>query len=177
MKGVKINLNEDFEKAFKRWNRRVYAYAYSKTGSEYLAEETVQRVFLKLWQYLNKNERKGEMEALIFVIARTTIIDLLRQDGGYRDLQQKLPVELYHSDSPYNLYRYKEIQSQLNYLIGQMPTMRKKVFVMSRFENLSHKEISNRLSISTKTVENHITLALRFLRKFLLFFYMYFYSS
>lgn len=176
MKGKKRYLIEDFDPLFKKWNKRVYAYAYSKTGSRYLAEETVQRVFIKLWKYLEKEEQTAHIESLIFVIARSSLIDLLRQESGYRNLENNIPIKQHNSDTPYSLYRYKEIQDQLHHLIDQMPYMRRKVFKMSRFENLSHKEISAKLSISTKTVENHITLAIRSLKKqihFLLIFFLF----
>ena len=46
-----------------------------------------------------------------------------------------------------------------------MPPQRRKVFLMSRRESLSNKEIAQKLSLSEKTVERHITLALTDLRK------------
>jgi RNA polymerase sigma-70 factor (ECF subfamily) len=47
-----------------------------------------------------------------------------------------------------------------------MPPMRRQVFMMSRMEHLSYSEIAERLAISPRTVENHIILALKYLRGF-----------
>ncbi|MNL56239.1 RNA polymerase sigma factor [compost metagenome] len=52
--------------------------------------------------------------------------------------------------------------------IESMPFVRKQVFLMSRAEHLSHQQIAEKLGISPKTVENHIGLALKYLRRFTL---------
>src|SRR5690606_3483696 len=70
--------------------------------------------------------------------------------------------------SPEELLNAKEMSGLLQDAINALPEMRRKVFIMSRFENLTHKEIASRLLISPKTAENHINLALKALRKSLL---------
>ncbi|HWJ30604.1 MAG TPA: sigma-70 family RNA polymerase sigma factor, partial [Flavisolibacter sp.] len=64
---------------------------------------------------------------------------------------------------PSNL-ELKYIQEQLNKAMSDLPPMRRKVFELSRLHGLSYKEIAIRLSISEKTVENHINHALKQLR-------------
>ena len=62
---------------------------------------------------------------------------------------------------------YRELQEQVDRCVEQLPGQRKRVFVLSRQEGLSHKEISLKLGISEKTVAAHIRLGLQALRKFL----------
>ena len=59
---------------------------------------------------------------------------------------------------------FKELVEQINSVIDSLPDKCRKVYKLSREEQLSHKEISQKLNISTKTVENHITKALKTLR-------------
>ena len=76
-------------------------------------------------------------------------------------------VMLHESEMSTEAENSQEAQSLEQYLkqvIANMPPMRQKVFVMSRFGNKTNKEIATELGISEKTVEVHITLALKELR-------------
>jgi RNA polymerase sigma-70 factor, ECF subfamily len=58
-----------------------------------------------------------------------------------------------------------ELVLKINAAIERLPDKNKTVFMKSRLEEKTHKEIANEMSISVKTVENHITKSLKFLRK------------
>ena len=58
----------------------------------------------------------------------------------------------------------KSLEEYIKTIVRQMPSVRQKVFILSRFEHKSNKEIARMLEISEKTVEVHITLALKELR-------------
>ena len=60
--------------------------------------------------------------------------------------------------------QHKELVNQIDTWINELPPACRRVFLMSRKEELSHKEIAGLLDISTKTVENQITKALKYLR-------------
>ena len=60
-----------------------------------------------------------------------------------------------------------ELQQNIDRCIDGLPPQRKKVFELSRFQGLSHKEISAQLGIAEKTIATHIRLALQDLRKLL----------
>lgn len=66
--------------------------------------------------------------------------------------------------SEYGNIEHKELLSQINSIVDNLSTKCKEVYKLSREEQLSHKEIASQLDISTKTVENHLTKALRQLR-------------
>ncbi|MFM8488490.1 MAG: sigma-70 family RNA polymerase sigma factor, partial [Bacteroidota bacterium] len=59
----------------------------------------------------------------------------------------------------------EELESRLHDAIGKLPERCRAVFALSRFEDLSHKEIAERLGISVKTIENQITKAMKLLRE------------
>jgi RNA polymerase sigma-70 factor (ECF subfamily) len=61
----------------------------------------------------------------------------------------------------------KEMQSRIKIAVREMPEMRRKVFEMSRFEGMSYREIAEDLSLSVKTVEAHLTQAIKQLKKLL----------
>lgn len=59
----------------------------------------------------------------------------------------------------------EELESRLHEAINRLPERCRAVFALSRFEELSHKEIADRLGISVKTIENQITKAMKLLRE------------
>lgn len=156
----------DFDSIFNNWNKKVYHYALSKTNSRYIAEETVQRVFIKLWKNLTEKDIPVHIEAQIFAISRTVLLDVVKEETNRRKLLAANKKETY-SDSPMDIFQTKELDSHIQRAIESMPAARKEIFQLSRFEQLSYKEIADKLSISPKTVENHISLALKTLRKIL----------
>jgi len=59
----------------------------------------------------------------------------------------------------------KELQQRIKHAVHNMPPVRRRVFELSRYEFKSYKEIAELLSLSVKTVENHMALAIKHLRK------------
>ena len=66
--------------------------------------------------------------------------------------------------TPETKIMHKELKQHINFVVEGLPEKCKRVYKLSRNEQLSHKEIAKLLDISIKTVENHITNALRVLR-------------
>ncbi|MGZ3836829.1 MAG: sigma-70 family RNA polymerase sigma factor, partial [Mucilaginibacter sp.] len=64
----------------------------------------------------------------------------------------------------YNDIEYKELMMQVSEVVSKLPEKCREIYKLSREGQLSHKQIAEQLNISTKTVENHLTKALRYLR-------------
>jgi RNA polymerase sigma-70 factor (family 1) len=153
-----------FSELFNEYHHKVYFYTLSKTHSPYIAEETTQLTFIKLWQYRANLDETLPISRQIFRIAKTTCIDLLRKETSQSKLLHtkngRPATELPVTDA----FEVKEMQQQLAHAVQNMPPVRRKVFELSRYEFKSHKEIAQLLSLSVKTVENHIALAIKQLR-------------
>ena len=162
----------EFASIFHSWNRKVYHYALSKTNSSYIAEETVQRVFIKLWHNLNHKQVEVKIEAQIFCISRSIMLDIVKEERRRQLAFAEQSIPQGNNPTPLEIYRTKEMESQLHSLINAMPEVRKKVFQLNRLDNLSYKEIAQQLSLSPKTVENHISLALKTLKKAYIHFFL-----
>ncbi|MCF6403089.1 RNA polymerase sigma-70 factor [Chitinophaga filiformis] len=158
-----------FSDLFHEYNRKVYFYVLSKTHSPYIAEETTQITFIKLWNYRQQLDESEQISRLIFHIAKATFIDLLRKEATReRFLQQEKSAEG-DTGNTFHIIQSKELLLRIRQLVQEMPPMRRKVFELSRYESKSYKEIADQLSLSVKTVENHMSLALSHLKKLLLF--------
>lgn len=125
-----------------------------------MAEEVVQLTFIRLWEKRENLSAEYHLSTQIFRIAGTILIDQLRKEA----VNQK------HLSVVEDDYTFKPAADQpemlhaLEQAIEQMAPVRKKVFKMSKVEGYSYKEIAEMLSISPKTVENHISQALKQLR-------------
>lgn len=168
MNKVVINdIEKDFFKIYHYWYIKLYSFVFQKVNYPDLAEDIVQNTFLKVWERRNLFNEQIIFSSQLFQIARTTLIDELRKLALNRKYKQY--------EKPFLAKQYVDMEKQLIFkdqleyvktLIKEMPLMRQKVFFMHKIEELTHKEIAYKLSISTKTVENHITLAFKYIKKF-----------
>ena len=105
----------------------------------------------------------------LFQIAKTTLIDQIRKSVRERLRLQELRENAVPTEA---IPQYEtDITSRITHALENLPPIRKKVFVLNRIQGLSYKEIGQELSISDRTVEKHISLALKQLRKLLHLFF------
>ena len=153
-----------FEKTYYTYYEKLFNYYKRKTGSEFIAEELSQETFIKFWTYRKTLSEEHSLETQLFRIAKTLFIDALKK----RKLEIIYMDEITHldiSNDAHNQMDSKEFAKQVDAHINNLPPIRQKVFKMSRLEGLSHNEIANLLSISPKSVNNHITKAIKQLRE------------
>ncbi|MEO8405395.1 MAG: sigma-70 family RNA polymerase sigma factor [Chitinophagaceae bacterium] len=148
---------------FHQYHQKVYFFILSKSKSSYIAEETTQLTFIKLWNYRHHLDESLPLSQQIFRIARTTLIDVLRKDAVYSAMKQNIQgsSKLLDGFAPMEV---KELNEALRKAVQKLSPVRRKVFELSRNHSYSHKEIAKLLSLSIKTVETHIGLALKQLR-------------
>jgi len=149
---------QTFQSVYRLYNQKLYAYILKKTNSEYMAEEVVQLTFIRLWEKRKNLSAEYSISAQIFKMAGTILIDQLRKEAIS---QKHLSIVETESAQPGTQDLDLEILEQA---IEQMAPVRKKVFKLSKLDGYSYKEIAELLSISPKTVENHMSKALKQLR-------------
>ncbi len=168
LKKIKEGDAAAFSRVYSAYLSKLEGYIYAKTRSRYLAEEVAQISFEKLWKNRGAIKEDLPLEAQLFQITKTTLIDEIRKQnnllGTLRKVAEQPPAGEY-----WDQIRLKEINAVFHKNLEAMPPVRREIFALSRLEGLSNKEIAYVLSVSVKTVEKHITLALRQLRKHFLF--------
>jgi RNA polymerase sigma-70 factor (family 1) len=158
-----------FYTVYHEYHVKLYQYIYKHSRSSYYAEETVQLTFIRLWEKRENLSEQYSLSIQLFRIAKSTLIDLTRKEK-LRDTRELSDMFISGPTESERLMYKEQLEKALS-AIDQLPDQSRKVFQLSRLEDLSHKEISARLSISHKTVEGHISKALKLLRKtFLLLF-------
>lgn len=152
-----------FEKLYGEYHQKVYFYFRKQTHSESMAEELVQLTFIKLWRHLDRLSDEVPVSSQIFRIARTTLIDTLRKKAVEREALQHAQLPREHTYTENTVYAHC-LQEDIQAAVEQLPPIRKKVFQLSRMQGLSYQDIARELSISTKTVEDHLTKATKQLK-------------
>lgn len=165
LRSLRSGDKKSFELLYKVYHKRVYAYAMRLLPSAEDAEEIVQNVFLAVWNQRNTIDPVISFNSYIFGIARHLV---------YKIIRQKLNHEAYTAYALYNNSEYafitedeiafRELELLYNKLIDQLPERRREIFLLSRKENLSYKDISKILHISENTVDTQIRLALDFIK-------------
>jgi RNA polymerase sigma-70 factor (ECF subfamily) len=142
------------------------------TRNEAAAEDIVQDTFVNLW---SKRERLSTTPDAVGAYLRRAVRN--RSLNYLRD-RKRIPVDdaepegepVHSAPPPDAVLEAQELQLRINRAIDRLPERCRLVFVMSRIEEMSHREIADGLDISTKTVENQMTRAYRFLREWLAVF-------
>ncbi len=157
-----------FEDLYNLYADKLYYFAlrYLKTKEE--AENIIQDVFVKIWETRDRLNSEYSISAYLFTIARNTIFNLHRKrlnETAYLEYLETY-LDSLHSKLEQEIV-YSDLNSHINKIVDKLPMQRKKVFELSRNGGLSHKEISQQLNISEKTIETHIRLAIKDIRKIL----------
>ena len=183
--GLKNGDAESFNQLFVYYGKKLYFFAYGYLKSKEEAEEVVQEVFLKIWKSRKLINQDLSFKAYLFKIAYNHIRELflkISREQAYRH-------EIIHSESSYSSdmgerMDYHSLLEITEKIINQLPQRQKEILLYKRKEGRSVKEIAELLGISPKTVENHLTEALKRLKEGLanekiagLIFFSLFFSS
>ena len=125
----------------------------------------MQEMFFNFWQKKEKLDINISIEAYLFRSVRNSCLNYLkhlkiREEHRLATNQELRKKEQEVHDNVVAL----ELQEQIENVIDQLPPERKKIFKMSRYEELKYKEIAEKLNLSVKTVEAQMGKALKHLR-------------
>jgi len=164
--GLRNGSEEDLERIFHRFYRYLTVVAYQLIPDEGKAQDMVQDLFFSLWTKRAKLTVSGSLKAYLRKAIVNRCIDELRREkrrGATSD--ELLPYQAASQTGADALLETSELQRHINHAIDQLPQRCRAVFALSRFHDLSNKEVAAKLDISVKTVENQMTKALKLLRQ------------
>lgn len=155
-----------FNSIFRHYNQRLYFFALGYLKSEKEAEEIVQETFLKLWERREHLDLTLSFHAYLFKIAFNFIQKRLQRQIKDDELKHELADELVNFDQhTSNLVNYHHLLQYINRLIGQLPPRQAQILKLRKLDGYSTSEISEMLRLASKTVEAHLTAALKFLKE------------
>jgi RNA polymerase sigma-70 factor, ECF subfamily len=156
----------EFEKLFKTEYSKLCSYANLFLNDPDAAEDVVQEVFFKLWKNREELTIQTTVKSYLFRAVRNgcmNVIDHLSIRDAYKLVNEE---EIKESETnAIDEAIVSELEQKIRESIDLLPSERRKIFILSRFEGLKYREIADQLNISVKTVENQMYQALKFLRE------------
>jgi len=158
-----------FRDLFGRYYGQLYQYIFGFIKSKQVSEELVMDVFLKIWLGRDLITQIEKFDAFLFRVAHNKSIDFLRsvaRDPKLKDLLWE-NIQLANDAQSDSSILIQEYEIKLREAISLLSPQRRKVYQLSREQDMTHDQIAAQLNLSKNTINNHIVEAQRFIRTYL----------
>ncbi len=149
-----------FRLIYRLYWQKLYNMAYHYLSNETDAEDIVQDVFISLWFRRERIQINVALENYLVRSAKYTAFFYLKLKKKYKESLQAAPSLTVSNDTEEQIY-YKGLLEQIQTIFESTSQKTKEIFYLNRFNGLTYKEIAEHLHISVKTVEYHISQALK----------------
>lgn len=159
-----------FESVFQYYYNQIYTFVLNTLFDKTFAEDITQTVFISLWEKRESINTETNIAPFLYTIARNHV---------YRQTEQLLLKYKFMESHQVEIQGNTDIEEKVdrhfleNILSGhieKLPPERKRIFLLSRKDNMSNKEIASHLHISEKTVETQIRRSVIFLKEKMQFY-------
>ena len=151
-----------FLEIYRAFYGKVFTFVLSLVKSKANAQDITQNIFMKLWKNRKKLEYIKSMDDYLFILSKNACMDYFRKASRKKEISTDVADEFLISrivSSPEKRIDAISDIEELRHVIDSLPSKRRDIFIMSRFDGLSNDEIASILGVSKKTVENQISLA------------------
>ncbi|EOR95757.1 RNA polymerase ECF-type sigma factor [Arcticibacter svalbardensis MN12-7] len=154
-----------FNVLFRRYFNKLYQFSLKFLKDEVIAESLVLDLLLQLWQKSDQLDNSIEIAPYLFTAMKNKVLNHVR-----KNYLKTLPLDDVENHcltaiSADGELEARELASVYQSMVKKLSPQRRKVFQMSREQDMTHKEIAAELQLSVNTVENHISASIRFLRQ------------
>lgn len=162
-----------FEELFCRFYPQIAAYATVILDDQTAGEDIAQEVFAYMWEKRNVLHLGDGFHSYLFQSAYSRCIDYIKKNKQSEKYAQESLLQfaeeyqayLENDGQPIKELFSKDFEESLNTLLEELPEVRREVFNMVYRDGLKAKEVAEKLQMPQRTVESHIYLTLKFLRK------------
>jgi RNA polymerase sigma-70 factor (ECF subfamily) len=155
-----------FDLLFEKYSPKLFGFALRYFKNETDAEELVQEVFVKVWENHRSLKTELSFKSYLFTIA----LNQIRKHFNKKTVSFRYIKNLHDNPELSNQTisdDYESSLQQIYHIIDQMPERRREIFLKSKIEGKCAKDIASELNISSGTVDNQVSEALRFIRNHL----------
>jgi RNA polymerase sigma-70 factor (family 1) len=154
-----------FRMLYERYWQRMLVKAYTRLGSHADAEEVVQDAFINLWKRRSRLQLRHTFHTYIAAVVRYEIMAriALNKNRDHLTIDDQ-HLESLSDDATRQWLAFGDLADEIEKAVQALPEKCRLVFRLSREEGLSEKQIAEKLDIAPKTVEAHMTKALKSLR-------------
>lgn len=154
-----------FTEIYSRYNALLLVHADNKLRNEDEARDVVQDVFVRLWEKRDQLQIESSLSGYLYSSVRNQIFNMIKHQKvitAYTDslFAENRDNEIYAD----HLIREKQFAAMIQAEIDSLPPRMKQVFELRRFEDLSNKEVAERLGITEYTAQDHMKKAVKALK-------------
>ena len=162
---LRIGDVDAFDLVYQRYAGKLYAFSLKYLKSKEEAEELVQSVFLKVWENQKNLKKDTSFKSYLFTIAYNEICNLFRRRKYQQNFITKIETESWEScGETEDQIEFQFVLEQVDQIIARLPEKQKTIFLKSRQEGKSTKEIADEFGLSPGTIDNYISESLKFIR-------------
>lgn len=157
-----------FEKLFRRYYKPLMRFIWGYVKSEAIAEELVQELFARIWEKRTALTIRSSIKSYLYSAGRNMSLDYLKHQEVVQEWANE--KKALHMDKPHDTkidktLHNKMLLEEVEKAIISLPERRRLIFILSRYEDMTYKEIAEFLEISVNTVETQMGRALATLRE------------
>ena len=170
-----IQLSNDSKSVFKNifndYYQPLYHLSFHYLENEDEAKGVVQDAFMRLWEIRHELNPDSNLRNFLFTLVKNNCLNILKRRQILLKHHERIKwMEMHYQYESLtrlgdNYLEFNELQEKIGLAIKNPPEHCRIVFEMSRFDELKNREIAEKLGVSQKTVESHLTKALKLLRK------------
>ena len=153
-----------FTELINTYNRRLFAYAINLSGDYSLAKDIVQNVFVKTFEYRKRLDPEFSIQGFLYRSVYNQFINTYHKNKSLLKVHDEYVRFLNQMIDEKNETEFDKLLSIVNSCIKKLPKRCQEIFILSKKQGYTNIEISEKLEISVKTVEAHITNAFKSLR-------------
>ena len=156
-----------FEKLYNLYSGKLYNFMMRlSSGNQYMAEEVVQQTFIRLWEVREKVDPTENFVSYLCTIARNLSRNMYQHQTVeyiYTEYLLKSNPDRDHQTEESTDLRF--LNDYIDSLAEELPPSRKKIFLLSKRQGYTNKEIAEKMGISESTVATQLSLAVKFMRE------------
>jgi RNA polymerase sigma-70 factor (family 1) len=165
---IRNNDKDAFKSLYNRYSKKIYFFSLKYLSNNVEAEELVQSVFINIWENRETLDATIPVKSYIYKSAINYIYNYLRKKAiRARFIESEIHKGEIHSNLTYEQVFLHDLERSINSIIETLPAQQRKIFQLSRYEGLTHKEIAKKLDLSVRTVENQMYRALKIIKNIL----------
>ena len=156
---------ESFNQLFRRYYKPLTRFCVRFVADGDQAAEIVQDLFVKLWTNREKFSFNSSFDSYMLRAVRNSAITYINKERAHTDVNTRIYTDDSDANDPSETLQSNNLEASYKKVLATMPEKRREVFLASRFDGLKYAEIATKMGLSQKTVEAHMSAAIKHLRE------------
>lgn len=173
IKGLIAGSDSAYEYLYEHYYRMLCTFAFEHVRDTFVGEMIVSDVIFAIWKNRKSLEIHSSLRNYLIKSVRNRSLNYLAQsvrqqalpDDSDKNIETERLYDENNSENPLTQLIEKELETKINDSIEALPEQTRRIFCMSRFDNMKYQEIALQAGVSVDVVKYHIKVALARLRE------------